>query len=92
MTKVYCDYHPNIGAKKYLLYVAASVPPLIEGYLRLKALGHFPSDVGIGLALGSVIGILIPELHKNKYNKQLSFSMFTTPNETGLSIRWKLPS
>jgi membrane-associated phospholipid phosphatase len=90
MAKVYCDYHPNIGAGKYLLYLAASVPPLIMGYARIGALAHFPSDGVVGFALGAIIGIVVPELHKNRKYDQLSFGMFTSPDSMGLSICWKL--
>jgi len=91
MAKVYCDYHPNMGAAKYLWYTAASIPPILMGYFRIKALDHFPSDDAVGFALGAVIGIVVPELHKHQHNKNLSLGMFTSPDAMGLSIRWKLP-
>lgn len=89
MAKVYCDYHPDLGAKKYLLYLAASVPPLVIGYARVKALAHFPSDVAVGFALGAIIGIVLPELHKNRKFKDFSLGMFDTPEATGISVKWK---
>lgn len=91
MAKVYCDYHPNIGAAKYIWYAAATIPPMFLGYSRLKGLKHFPSDNLVGFALGAVIGIVVPELHKNPKNKDISLGMFTSPDGMGLSIRWKLP-
>jgi membrane-associated phospholipid phosphatase len=91
MAKVYCDYHPNLGATKYLLYIAAAIPPMLEGYVRIKALEHFPSDVAIGLGLGAIIGILVPELHKNSAIKNISLGMVTTPDLMGLNICWTLP-
>ena len=91
MAKVYCDYHPDMGAAKYLWYIAASIPPVLMGYSRIKALDHFPSDDAVGFALGAVIGIVIPELHKYRCNKYLSLGMFNSPDGMGLSIRWKLP-
>jgi membrane-associated phospholipid phosphatase len=90
MAKVYSDYHPELGAKKYLLYLAASVPPLFIGYARIKALAHFPSDVAVGFALGAIIGIVLPQLHKTRIGKNLSLSMFDSPDGTGLTLRWKL--
>jgi membrane-associated phospholipid phosphatase len=89
MAKVYCDYHPNMGAAKYLLYLAAAVPPLFVGYARVKALAHFPSDDLVGFALGAIIGIVIPELHKNRHFKNFSLSLFEGNDATGLSLRWK---
>jgi hypothetical protein len=89
MAKVYCDYHPNLGAAKYLLYLAAAVPPLFVGYARVKALAHFPSDVAVGFALGAVIGIVLPELHKNRHFKNFSLGLFEQNEATGISLRWK---
>jgi membrane-associated phospholipid phosphatase len=90
MTKVFCDYHPNLGAKKYLLYLAASVPPAIIAYARVKALAHFPSDVAVGFGLGAIIGIVVPELHKNRKFKDFSLGMFTSPAGMGLTVGWNL--
>ena len=90
MAKVYCDYHPNLGAGKYLIYTAATIPPLLMAYWRIKALDHFPSDNAVGLVIGAAIGIIVPELHKNHMNKNYSLGMFTTPEGMGLTINWKL--
>ena len=90
MAKVYCDYHPDLGAKKILLYLAASVPPLFIAYARIKSLAHFPSDVAVGFGLGALIGIVVPALHKVSYSKYLSVGLSTSPDEVGLSVRWKL--
>ena len=91
MTKVYCDYHPELGAKKYLLYGAASVPALTMGYIRVLALKHFPSDVLVGMSVGAICGIIVPELHKRKY-KNVKLGMFATPQgATGLCLNWNLP-
>lgn len=90
MTKIYCDYHPEIGALKYLLYLAASVPPLFIGYARIRSLDHFPSDVAVGFGLGAIIGIVVPALHKIPCRKYLSLGLSTSPDEVGVSLCWKL--
>ncbi|MCX6268327.1 MAG: phosphatase PAP2 family protein [Bacteroidetes bacterium] len=90
MAKVYSDYHPELGAKKYLLYLAASIPPLVIGYARVRSLAHFPSDVAVGFGLGAIIGIVVPELHKNRHFRDFSLGMSTSPETVGLSVRWKL--
>ena len=90
MAKVYCDYHPNLGAGKYLIYTAATIPPLLMAYWRIKALDHFPSDNAVGLVIGAAIGIIVPELHKNHIKKNYSLGMFTSPEGMGLTINWKL--
>jgi hypothetical protein len=89
MAKVYCDYHPEQGAAKYLLYLAAAVPPLAIGYARIKSLDHFPSDIAVGFGLGALIGIAVPALHKLPCSKYLSVGMSSSADDVGLSICWK---
>lgn len=90
MAKVYADYHPELGGKKYLLYAAATIPPLLIGYFRLKGLRHFPSDDLVGLGVGACVGILIPEIHRIKLkNKNLTVGLSSTGESTGLSLKWK---
>jgi membrane-associated phospholipid phosphatase len=62
--KIYCDYHPELGNRKYLVYSLALVPPVLTGYFRYKGLKHFPTDVLTGLIVGASTGFLIPHLHK----------------------------
>jgi hypothetical protein len=89
MAKVYGDYHPEMGWKKYLLYGAASAPPLVLSYLRVKSLDHFPSDCGVGFMIGAICGVLVPEIHRIK-NKNLSLGTYSTPDgATGLCVNWK---
>jgi len=89
MAKMYSDYHPEIGDAKYLLYAAAAVPPLIEGYLRVRALRHFPSDVMVGLGVGAFVGILIPELHRFE-SKGVTLGLYSAPESAGLTLSWRL--
>jgi hypothetical protein len=90
MVKVFCDYHPDMGAGKYLLYLAAAVPPLFMGYARIRSLDHFPSDVAVGFGLGAIIGIVVPALHKVRCSKYLSLGLATSPEAVGLSVCWNL--
>jgi len=78
MAKVFSDYHPELGNKKYWLYGAALIPPAMVGIYRIKAMKHFPTDVITGLAIGAAAGIVIPHLHKiNRENsKKLSIIPF----------------
>lgn len=87
--KVYSDYHPEIGKKKYLLYGLASIPPLVTGWLRVKALAHFPSDVMAGFLIGGTFGILIPELHRIK-SKNVQLNTFYNGQSGGLSLTYNL--
>ncbi|MGA2297287.1 MAG: phosphatase PAP2 family protein [FCB group bacterium] len=88
MVKVYSDYNPSIGDNKYFLYAAAAVPPLILGYLRVKALQHFPSDVLVGFGVGAVCGIIIPELH-HLQDKNIALGLYSSPVSTGIAINWQ---
>lgn len=88
LAKVYSDYHPEIGKKKYLLFVLASVPPMVEGYLRIKALAHFPSDVLVGYAIGAVAGIAVPALHRYR-NRDINVGLAALPSGPGIRISWK---
>ena len=87
MAKVYSDYHPELGAKKWLLYGGALIPPAIMGYYRYRGYMHFPTDILLGAAVGATIGVLVPHLHKitQKSNKDLSIVPFTG-RYTGLAF------
>jgi len=85
MGKVYTDYYPN--ANKFLVYAGATLPPLVVGYMRFKALEHFPSDILVGLSMGALCGVLIPELHKID-SKDLSVGFYSSPTSgTGIAMQ-----
>jgi hypothetical protein len=86
--KVYCDYHPEIGKKKYLLYGAASLPALFTGWARIKALAHFPSDVLVGYTIGGLFGIMVPQMHKMK-SKNIRLSTFYNGQAGGLQVSYR---
>ncbi|KAF0141850.1 MAG: PA-phosphatase-like phosphoesterase [Stygiobacter sp.] len=88
MAKVYSDYHPEIGNNKYFLYAAAMVPPLVLGYFRIKALKHFTSDVMVGIGIGALCGILIPEFHRIKY-ENITLGLYSSLEATGVAIKWQ---
>ncbi|MFK7770676.1 MAG: phosphatase PAP2 family protein [Saprospiraceae bacterium] len=72
--KVFADYYPD-SKWKPVVWGAAATIPAITGYLRVRAGKHYPTDVITGYAVGAVIGILIPQIHKRKKrneNVQLS--------------------
>jgi membrane-associated phospholipid phosphatase len=88
MVKVYSDYNPEIRNNKYLLYGAATILPLIEGYYRVKAIAHFPSDVLVGIGVGALCGILIPEFHRF-HDKNISLGLYSSSVATGIAIKWQ---
>ncbi|MER3464352.1 MAG: hypothetical protein C4329_08045 [Chitinophagaceae bacterium] len=88
--KVYSDYHPEIGAKKYLYYTIAAIPPLVEGYFRIKALAHFPSDIAIGFGVGALTDILVPQLHKIKHQNIGVGLNFAPTGNPEFALRWNM--
>ncbi len=88
MAKVFSDYNPGIGNKKYLLYGAATIPPLILGYFRVAGLKHFPSDVMVGIGVGALVGIIVPELHRLQ-DKNISLGLYSSPEATGIAMKWE---
>ena len=86
--KIFCDYHPELGWNKYLIYGAASIPPLIMSYFRLKALAHFPTDILTGFSVGALCGILIPEFHRLS-DKNILLGMYSSAEATGIAIKWQ---
>ena len=87
MVKVYSDYHPGVGNDKYLLYTAALLPPVLLGYFRVRGLRHFPSDVAVGIGIGAVCGILVPELHRLSENG-VTLGVYSTQESTGVAFSW----
>ncbi len=80
MAKVYSDYHPEMR-NKWILFTLAGAATATTGFLRLKAGQHFRSDVLTGVTLGTLSGILIPQLHKNKDMSKAILSVY--PNFQG---------
>jgi membrane-associated phospholipid phosphatase len=90
VASVYSAYHPE-SKIKWLLYTAAAGATFGIAYLRLQGGQHFPSDLLIGIAVGTLSGILVPHFHKNKEfkNSHVSISPFTGKT-SGLSLVYKL--
>jgi membrane-associated phospholipid phosphatase len=85
--KVYCDYHPELGNRKYLVYSLALIPSMATAFFRYKGLKHFPTDVLTGMAVGASAGILVPHLHK-KMNSNLAIAPFGG-RVNGLALSYK---
>jgi len=69
MAKVYSDYHPHSGFN-WVLFTIASGATATVAYCRYDAGQHFPTDILIGMAQGTLAGILVPHFHKNKPIKE----------------------
>jgi membrane-associated phospholipid phosphatase len=88
VAKVYCDYHPELGNKKFIFYGLALIPPAFTGYYRYKGMKHFPTDVLAGIAVGAATGILVPHIHKHRKNKNLTL-VPVAGHYTGLAMSLK---
>jgi membrane-associated phospholipid phosphatase len=89
VAKVYSDYHPD--ANKFVVYGLAAVPSLSMGVIRFMTLDHFPSDIAVGLTVGTLCGFLIPELHRVG-GDGLSMGAYSSPTMgTGLTLAWTPP-
>ena len=88
IAKVYCDYHPELGAKKFIFYGLAAIPPIFTGINRYYGLKHFPTDILTGLTVGAATGILVPHLHKKK-NPNLVLIPVTGSRFTGFAMTLK---
>ncbi len=90
IAKVYTDYHPELGGKKWFIYGAATIPPVVVGYCRYRGFMHFPTDLILGGLVGAAIGISVPHLHKitNKLNPDLSIVPFAG-RYSGLACSFK---
>lgn len=91
MAKVYTDYHPNMK-NKWILYAIAGSATTATGLLRLKGGQHFKTDVITGVAIGTLVGILVPHLHKNKtmFVSKLSLMPDIKKGSTGFTAFYKL--
>jgi membrane-associated phospholipid phosphatase len=88
--KVFSDYHPD-SKLRYLFWGAAAVATGATGYLRHRAGKHFPSDVLIGTAVGTLSGILVPTFHKTKLMKKQNFTLIPFSGQShGLAMVYRL--
>ncbi len=75
IAKMLNDYHPE-SKVKWIPFTLAGLATATTGYMRYRGGQHFLSDVIIGTVVGTLSGILVPHVHKNKEieNRKLSFT------------------
>lgn len=73
MAKVYSDFHPD-SKWRPVVWTAAAIVPAVTGYLRVRAGKHYPTDVIGGYALGAAVGFLVPHLHRDRGQRNISLS------------------
>lgn len=90
VASVYADYHPD-SKFKYVLYGAAAIATGGTAYLRHRGGKHFPSDLIVGTGIGTLTGLLVPRLHKNKaYANSKVRIMPYTGQSHGVYMTYKL--
>ena len=87
IAKVFSDYNPDSKAK-WVYYGVASVATGYTAYLRLKGGQHFPSDILLGVAMGTFSGILVPKFHKIK-NRTPGFLPYINGEAKGFTLIYK---
>lgn len=91
MAKVWNDYHPHSKAR-WLPFTLAGLATGTVGYLRYRGGEHFLSDIGLGIIVGTLSGILVPHVHKNKdiTDRRLSFTASYMGDAPQFGIVYKL--
>ncbi|HVG14177.1 MAG TPA: phosphatase PAP2 family protein [Chitinophagaceae bacterium] len=90
VAKVFSDYHPELKAK-WIPFALASAATAATGYLRHRGGRHFPSDIILGTTVGTLSGIMVPHLHKNKLFKDENLSLLPfTGSSHGLSLVYRI--
>ena len=65
LSTVFSQFYPD-SQWKYLVWTSSLLVAGTVGMLRVRAGKHYPTDVITGAVAGSLIGMLIPMVHKNK--------------------------
>ena len=65
MATVFADYHPE-SRFKWLFYTLAGAATAGTAIGRYLGGRHFPSDLIIGVTMGTASGLIIPRIHRNK--------------------------
>ena len=91
ISEVYASYYPD-SKIKWLFFGLSGAATAGMGYFRLNAGEHFPSDIVLGAAAGTLSGILVPYFHKHKIfnSNKVSLSPFSSGSANGLSMVYKL--
>lgn len=93
MAKIYSDYHPESNWK-WAFWGGAAAATGTMVYFRHASGKHFPTDLLLGTAVGTLSGILVPHFHKNADMKKqawrVSPSFDPYSGGTGLSFTYTI--
>ena len=74
IAKILNDYHPH-SKLRWMPFTIAGLATGATAIARYRGGQHFLSDILLGLGVGTLSGILVPEFHKNKIaNGRLTFT------------------
>jgi hypothetical protein len=82
MAKVYNDYHPG-SDWKWAFWGGATLATGSMIYMRHEAGKHFPTDLLVGTAVGTLSGILVPHFHKTRPGTSSSWGLRPALNYNG---------
>jgi len=90
IARAFADYHPD-SRYKWLLYSGAALTTAATAWWRYRAGEHFPSDIIVGTAVGTLSGLLTPALHKSRIirSQRLSILPYGSSGQ-GLALLYKL--
>ena len=89
--KVINDYHPNMNSGLKLgMWSTALIIPAATGYFRVQGGKHFATDVITGFAVGSMVGWLVPHLHKVYDNSRISLVPMNYSGYNGFYLSCKI--
>jgi len=87
LSTVYSDYYPE-SQWKYYIWAGSLITASSVGFLRYEAGQHFPTDILVGVIVGSAIGYGIPWIHRNK-SEEVSLIPHASYAEYGFTLRLK---
>jgi hypothetical protein len=87
MASTICYYHPE-SKVKWLYYTLAGAATATTAIARYKGGRHFPTDLMVGVAMGTLAGNLVPHFHRNKdYKKRkTTFMPYYGNQSTGIAV------
>lgn len=88
LSTIYQDVHGRSRGSD-LLWASSLSLAAFTSYARVAAGKHYPSDVLVGAAVGSAIGVLVPRLHRK--GSALAGGLSVSPGGVVVRIPWKGP-
>lgn len=88
-SSVYSSYYPHSKLKPFV-WTSSLLAASTVGYMRYQSGNHYPSDILIGAAVGTGVGLLIPYFHRVHKNKALTILPQASDRMVGISLRYQL--